>query len=142
MKNFNSNNASKGKKYEELVELDLLNRGYLLSNGSKKIYDAGISVDYIASKGDIIEYGEAKGGLTLDSNTGARRTDNVKKAIANGALLKATTIDARYVVYFSNYPLPNSASERMLQTAVISGLIDEIRYLCHNESPKLAASQQ
>ena len=126
---FNSGNSLKGREYEHLVYQDLINRGYTLIPISKKIESIGCSVDYIAAKDGILEYGEAKGGKSSKDNTGARRTDNVKKAIANGALLKAIYPNTKYVVYFSTTPIINSASDSMINTAITANIIDEVRYL-------------
>ena len=126
---FNSSNTRKGREYELLVVEDLIDRGYTIIPINKRIRSIGCSVDYIAEKDGILEYGEAKGGLSAKVNTGARRTDNVKKAIANGALLKARYPDTKYVVYFSTEPLENSASELMLNAAIEYNIINEVRYL-------------
>jgi len=95
-----------------------------------KIPGIGINVDYIAEKDGITEYGEDKGGKTGDKKRpGAQRTDNVKKAICNGALLKAKYPDAKYVIYFSAKPKPGNSSDEMIQTAIEVGYVDEVRYL-------------
>ena len=73
---------------------------------------------------------EAKGGRTGEKKRpGAQRTDNVKKALCNGALLKHINSKAYYVVYFSAPPKPNSYSDNMIKTALEAGYIDEVRYL-------------
>ena len=59
----------------------------------------------------------------------AKRTDSVKKAIANGALLKAVKPDAYYVVYFSSKPKPGGSSDQMITTALNHKIIDEVRYI-------------
>ena len=65
------------------------------------------------------EYVEAKGGKSGDKKRpGAKRTDNVKKSIANGALIKAIYKDIKYVVYFSANPEPKSYSAEMIDTAL------------------------
>ena len=106
-----------------------MRRGYSLVPLNKRIEAIGCSFDYIAAKDGILEYGEAKGGKSLKNNTGAKRTDNVKKAIANGALLKASYPHSRYVVYFSTKPVRGSSSDFMINAALLANIIDEVRYL-------------
>ena len=102
--NFNTENTAKGSAYEKLVEEDLLTRNYsdimpaLHSKATQihptQIYSRGhriCSVDFYAKNPEgVIEYIEAKGGETDKKNNqkkvtaGARRCDNVKKALWNG----------------------------------------------------------
>jgi hypothetical protein len=116
--------------FEELVIKDLIARGYTICSTNTRLDDVGIEVDYIAKLDEIIEYGEAKGGKEGGGKVpGARRTDNVKKALCNGSLLKFKHPDRKFVVYFSAPPKEKSASETMLFTAFEAGYIDEVRYL-------------
>jgi hypothetical protein len=72
---------------------------------------------------------EAKGGNPGEGKRpGAQRTDNVKKAIANGSLIK-TYNTIYYVVYFSAKPDPGSYSDKMINLALRHKIIDEVRYL-------------
>ena len=78
----------------------------------------------------MVEYGEAKGGRSGGKKRpGAERTDNVKKAICNGALLKFKNPECKYVIYFSAPPKPGSSSDEMIRTALAAGYVDEVRYL-------------
>ena len=87
---------------------------------------AGVEIDFVSGN----NYFEAKGGLKGDKKRpGAKRTDNVKKAIANGALLKAVKPEAHYTVYFSAKPEPESSSDIMLNTALRCNIIDKVVYL-------------
>ena len=129
--NFQSESKKSGDDFESLVFQDLNNRG--LVNIKKNVYMAhtGCEVDFVAydSKYDLVEYVEAKGGLDGDGKRpGAKRTDNVKKAIANGALIQTVDIGAYYVVYFSAEPNEGYATE-MIDTALKHDIIDEVRYL-------------
>ncbi len=73
---------------------------------------------------------EAKGGRSGGKKRpGAQRTDNVKKAVCNGALLKFYKPDAYYVIYFSAKPKENSYSHNMIHTAIQAGYVDEVRFL-------------
>lgn len=94
---------------------------------------AGIQMDmllYNSSGQGKFKFIQAKGGDPNKSRKpGARRTDSVKKAIADGVLLKSTLPGSWYTVYFSEMPKPGSQSERMIETALRAGMIDEVQYL-------------
>lgn len=127
--NFQSESKKSGDEFEELVLNDLINRGFGPFQRSYCFENVGCEVDFRAHHPVRFEYVEAKGGNPGDGKRpGAKRTDNVKKAIANGALIK-TGNDIYYVVYFSAKPDPNSYSERMIDTALKHKIIDEVRYI-------------
>ena len=109
----------------------MVSRGYCDIQPNVYIEGAGCEIDFLASEHpwDKIEYVEAKGGLDGNGKRpGAKRTDNVKKAIANGSLIKALHPDIYYVVYFSSTPSAGYSSE-MIYTALKFKLIDEVRYI-------------
>lgn len=125
--NFQAESKKTGDEFEDLVLRDLYYRGF--ENIEKNVYiqDVGCEVDFLA---DEIEYVEAKGGIDLEGKRpGAKRTDNVKKAIANAALIKTKNPDIYYVVYFSSRPKPNSYSDQMINTALNYKIVNEVRYL-------------
>jgi len=128
--NFQAESSLVGRDFEKLVEEDLLDKDYNILSTNTKIDDIGINVDYIAESLGLKEYGEAKGGKSGGKKRpGAQRTDNVKKAICNGALLKFKYPHSKYVIYFSAPPKSGSSSEQMLNTAIDAGFVDEVRYL-------------
>jgi Holliday junction resolvase-like predicted endonuclease len=128
--NFQSESTSSGDEFEKLVNEDLLEKGYTILETNVKISEIGINVDYIAEKDGVIEYGEDKGGKSGGKKRpGAQRTDNVKKAICNGALLKTKYPEAKYVIYFSAKPKEGNSSDEMIKTALSAGFVDEVRYL-------------
>ena len=128
--NFQAESSVVGRDFEKLVEDDLFNKDYKIISTNTKISDIGVNVDYIAESSGIREYGEAKGGkFGGKKRPGAQRTDNVKKAICNGALLKFKYPQSKYVIYFSAPPKPGSSSEEMINTAIKAGFVDEVRYL-------------
>jgi hypothetical protein len=132
-KNFQAESKISGDEFELIVEEDLIKNEYVIISKNKKIKGIGVNVDYIAEDNKKNkEYGEAKGGKSGGKKRpGAQRTDNVKKAICNGALLKFKYPDFKYVVYFSSKPKPNSSSDEMIKTALEAGFIDEVRYLSY-----------
>ena len=116
--------------FESLVEEHLKESRKQIVHKNFKFNSIGIDVDFVATDGVTIEYIEAKGGLSGDKKRpGAQRTDSVKKAIANGALLKSVNPDAYFVIYFSAEPTPGSSSDKMIQNAINAGYVDDVRYI-------------
>lgn len=131
--NFQSDSKKSGDEFEDLVLKDLQSRGF--SKIDKDIYmpGTGCEVDFIAY-GERDEYVESKGGKEDGKKRpGAQRTDNVKKAIANGVLIKAKYPNIYYVVYFSAKPITNSYSHEMIEVALCNKIINEVRYLRYEE---------
>lgn len=127
--NFQSESKKSGDDFEALVFQDLIKRGF--SDIEKNVYmlGTGCEVDFLA-KGSRFEYVECKGGKEGDKKRpGAKRTDNVKKAVANGSLIKTIYSEIYYVVYFSDTPEPYSYSEQMINLALKHKIINEVRYL-------------
>lgn len=126
--NFQSESKKSGDEFEALVYQDLLSRGFTTIEKDFVFLDAGCEVDFRAH-GDVFEYVECKGGKQGDNKRpGAQRTDNVKKAIANGALIKLSNT-LKYVVYFSAKPEPGSYSDKMINLALKHKVVDEVRYI-------------
>lgn len=131
--NFQSESKRSGDKFEDLVLQDLYARGFTTVEKNIHMPNTGCEVDFIAH-GDRFEYVECKGGLDGEKKRpGAKRTDNVKKAIANGSLIKKIYDTVYYVVYFSDTPDPGSYSDQMINLALKYKIIDEVRYL-NNDS--------
>lgn len=131
--NFQSDSKKSGDEFEDFVLKDLQTRGF--SKIDKNIYmpGTGCEVDFIAY-GEKDEYVESKGGRDDGKKRpGAQRTDNVKKAIANGALIKAKYPDIYYVVYFSAKPITGSYSHEMIEVALCNKIINEVRYLKYED---------
>jgi hypothetical protein len=129
MENFQSQSKKSGDAFEELVYADLVNRGFVNIDRNYCFEYAGCEVDFRAHSDTYTEYVEAKGGVAGEGKRpGAQRTDNVKKAIANGSLIK-TYNNIYYVVYFSAKPDTESYSDKMINLALKHKIIDEVRYL-------------
>ena len=131
--NFQSDSKKSGDEFEDFVLKDLQTRGF--SKIDKNIYmpGTGCEVDFIAY-GERDEYVESKGGRDDGKKRpGAQRTDNVKKAIANGALIKVKYPDIYYVVYFSAKPITGSYSHEMIELSLCNKIINEVRYLKYEE---------
>lgn len=139
--NFQSESKKSGDEFESLVLNDLKDRGFYIINKNVSIPESGCEVDFLAERGICFgwpywhkEYIEAKGGKRGDGKRpGAQRTDNVKKAIANAALIKAVDPDVYFVVYFSAKPTTGSSSDKMIRTALCYKIINEVRYITDKE---------
>jgi hypothetical protein len=128
---FQAESKKSGDLFEDMVLEDLSRTGIKKIEKHVILQDVGVEADFAYK--DIVGrqfYIEAKGGEAKgNKRPGARRTDNVKKAIANGALIKAAYPDVQFVVYFSELPKFNSSSHKMLKNAVKAGYVDAVRYL-------------
>lgn len=128
---FQGESKRSGDVFESIVKQDLKNRGFKTITENVLMPSTGCEVDFVA---DNIEYVEAKGGKEgAGKRPGAKRTDNVKKAIANAALIKSVYPDIYYVIYFSAEPDPGSYSEQMITTALDYSIVDEVRYISGNK---------
>lgn len=124
---FQAESKHSGDEFESYVLQDLYSRGFINIKENVYMLGTGCEVDFLA---DGIEYVEAKGGREGDGKRpGAKRTDNVKKAIANASLIKARYPNIYYVIYFSAKPEKESYSDEMLNTAMVFGIVDEVRYI-------------
>ena len=127
--NFQSESKKSGDDFESLVLQDLMLRGFTEIDKNVYMIGTGCEVDFVA-KGERFEYIECKGGKEGEKKRpGAKRTDNVKKAIANGSIMKKIYETMYYVVYFSDTPEPGSYSDEMINIALKYKIIDEVRYL-------------
>lgn len=129
--NFQAESKKVGNSFEDKVYKTIKKQtGVTLIEKDYTVPGIGIEVDFFVKGNRQNQYIECKGGEAgAGKRPGAERTDNVKKAIANGALLKAVAPDAHYVVYFSAKPKSGKSAELMIQTALFAGYIDEVHYL-------------
>jgi|688.fasta_scaffold66947_3 Holliday junction resolvase-like predicted endonuclease len=124
------NSKQIGDDFEMLVLKDLESRGFEFIVRNVHMKGTGCEVDFVAKNEHLVWHVEAKGGKAgYKKRPGAKRTDNVKKSIANAALIKALYPDTYYVSYFSSRPKIGSYSREMLDTALESKFIDQIIYL-------------
>ena len=128
---FQSESKKSGDLFEALVLEDLKSRGFVSIQKNVYIAGTGCEIDFLA---DNFEYVEAKGGKDGENKRpGAKRTDSVKKAIANASLIKCRYPGIYYVVYFSAKPDKDSYSENMINTALDFNIVDEVRYIENEE---------
>lgn len=128
--NFQAESKRSGDEFESKVLVDLSRFGCTNITKNVLIAETGCEVDFAYDYRGTQVYVEAKGGLQGEKKRpGAKRTDNVKKAIANAALIKSLNPDTQYIVYFSDLPKYGSSSHKMLKTAIRAGFVDSVRYL-------------
>ena len=102
----------------------LVSRGFEL-NGSLQVVEVGVEIDRVAvAPSGATVWFEYKGSVQ-GSRPGLMRTDTLKKAVANGALLQRLVEKPAYLVLTSH--LPNSgAGLAMLQTAIELQYFDDV----------------
>jgi hypothetical protein len=133
VENFNSFCRRDGREYEDVVIAHeiLKNKSEVLSRNTL-IPGTGVEMDVIliAPNQNLVKFVQAKGGKPGEGKRpGAKRTDNVKKAIADGALLKSLIPESVYSVYFSEEPNKGSQSDVMIEAALNAGIIDEVTFM-------------
>lgn len=129
--NFQAESKRSGDKFEDLVLDDLKRFGAKNIKRHVVLKDIGVEADF-AFKDNLGRqfYVEAKGGEAGGKKRpGAKRTDNVKKAVCNGALIKAEMPDAQFIIYFSDLPVHGKSSHKMIKNAIKAGYVDAVRYL-------------
>jgi len=126
--NFQGTSVPLGKRFELSVEQELQKTGEILAR-NYIVPETGCEADFVVKVKGKTVYVECKGGNPLTKRRpGAERTDSVKKAIANGALIKAVNPKSKYIVYFSAPPKKHSASDIMINVALKNKIIDEVKY--------------
>ena len=121
---FQSAASLQGRQFADQCDLLLRNSGFDV--GPKVLVAAvGIEIDREAvSPGGRTIWFEYKGSVQ-GSRPGLLRTDTLKKAIANGALLQAMEDRPPFVVLTSHMPEAGSGLA-MLETAVRLGYLDDV----------------
>jgi len=128
--NFQSESKKSGNDFEEQVLTDLQRSNIKKIKRHVRIDEVGVEADFAYKLHGTQVYVEAKGGKAgKGKRPGAKRTDNVKKAIANAALVKSLYPESKYVLYFSDLPTHKRASHKMLKAAIRAGFVDQIIYL-------------
>lgn len=128
--NFQAESTISGDDFEDKVYKDLSMLGYTNIQQHVIIPEVGVEADFAFTHYNRQVYVEAKGGFQgQGKRPGAKRTDNVKKAIANAALVKSEFPDVKYVIYFSDTPVYGKSSHKMLKAAIKAGFVDQVIYL-------------
>lgn len=124
MTSFQSTSSEQGRQFAEQCDTLLRNSGYQV--GEKLVVPGtGVEIDREAtSPGAHTIWFEYKGSLQ-GRRPGLMRTDTLKKAIANGALLRAVPDCPPYVVLTSHVPM-SGAGVDMLRTALDLGYLHAV----------------
>ena len=105
-----------GRQFAEQCDTLLTHLGFEL-RGRRILTEVGVEIDQEAvSPTGVVVWFEYKGSVQ-GNRPGLRRTDTLKKAIANGALLRSLADPAPYVVVTSHLPEAGSGAA-MLQAAL------------------------
>lgn len=119
-RSFQASAGIQGRQFAEQCDTLLAHYGYEL-HGRRVLAEVGVEIDQeaVSPSGTIVWF-EYKGSVQ-GNRPGLIRTDTLKKAIANGALLRSLADPAPYVVITSHLP-DAGAGAAMLQAAL------ELRY--------------
>lgn len=128
MADFQSLAGRQGRQFSDQCDLVLESEGFALG-GSLRLADLGVEIDRVATRGGRDVWFEYKGSFR-GQTPGMRRTDTVKKAIANGALIAAIPDHPPYVVLTSHAPERGSALA-MVQAATQLGYLGDV--ICIND---------
>ena len=119
-RSFQASAGIQGRQFAEQCDTLLTHYGYELK-GRRVLTEVGVEIDQeaVSPTGTTVWF-EYKGSVQ-GNRPGLIRTDTLKKAIANGALLRSLADPAPYVVITSHLPDAGSGAA-MLQAAL------ELRY--------------
>ncbi len=124
MTNFQASGVVQGRQFAEQCDQLLSHIGFKLI-GKMNLRLCGVEIDQVAisPSGQEVWF-EYKGSVQGD-RPGLRRTDTLKKAVANGALLKASGEGKPYVVLTSHLP-DAGAGKAMLDLALEAGYMQDV----------------
>lgn len=121
VRSFQASAGIQGRQFAEQCDTLLAHLGFTLK-GRRVLAEVGVEIDQEAvSPSGATVWFEYKGSVQ-GNRPGLRRTDTLKKAIANGALLRSMPDPAPYIVVTSHLPEAGSGAA-MLDAAL------RLRYL-------------
>jgi hypothetical protein len=122
---FQSAASLQGRQFAEQCDLLLRNSGFELARCRVVVSQLGVEIDREAvSAGGRTIWFEYKGSVQ-GPRPGLLRTDTLKKAIANGALLRSLPDRPPFVVLSSHLPVAGSG-KAMLVAAKALGYLDDV----------------
>jgi len=121
---FQGSASRQGRQFAGQCDELLRNYGFVLA-GRLLLPDVGVEVDRVAVSPRGTELWLEYKGSIQGTRPGLMRTDTLKKAIANGALLQAVDPRRPYVVITSHVP-DTGAGAAMLRTALSAGYLDDV----------------
>ncbi|CAN5870378.1 hypothetical protein BH23ACT2_BH23ACT2_11960 [soil metagenome] len=114
-----------GRQFAEQCDTLLGHLGYEL-RGRRVLAEVGVEIDQEAlSPSGTVVWFEYKGSIQ-GNRPGLRRTDTLKKAIANGALLRGLPGAAPYVVVTSHLPEAGSGAAMLAAASDLGYLADVV----------------
>jgi hypothetical protein len=124
MSDFQASAGIQGRQFAEQCDQLLTHDGFEL-HGHQLLRNVGVEIDRVARspRGNLVWF-EYKGSVQ-GSRPGLLRTDTLKKAIANGALLAAEPDRHPYVVLTSHLPEAGSGAA-MLRSALELGYLTDV----------------
>lgn len=121
---FQASAGIQGRQFAEQCDTLLAHDGFELL-GRRVLTEVGVEIDQEArSPSGALVWFEYKGSVQ-GNRPGLRRTDTLKKAIANGALLRSLADPAPYVVITSHLPEAGSGAA-MLEAALRLGYLSDV----------------
>jgi len=121
---FQASAGIQGRQFAEQCGQLLMHYGYTLY-GRTLIANVGVEIDCVAtSPGGNAVWFEFKGSVQ-GTRPGLLRTDTLKKAIANGALLAGEPTRCPFIVLTSHLPIMG-AGAAMLETALRLNYLDDV----------------
>ena len=125
MTDFQRRASEVGALFHKQCVVFLKTEGFTIISENIRIKEIGVEVDILFTDGNTEYYGECKGSVG-GNRPGLRRTDTVKKAIANAYLLQHADTKRPFVLMTSHLPKPESAGDRSLGVAVDDGIIHRL----------------
>ncbi|MCB0970074.1 MAG: hypothetical protein KDA97_00955 [Acidimicrobiales bacterium] len=123
-RSFQASAGIQGRQFAEQCDTLLAHQGFEL-HGRRVLSEVGVEIDQEARSPDgALVWFEYKGSVQ-GNRPGLRRTDTLKKAIANGALLRSLDEPAPYVVLTSHLP-EAGAGAAMLAAALDLGYLADV----------------
>ena len=123
-RSFQASAGIQGRQFAEQCDTLLTHLGFELL-GRRVLTEVGVEIDQEAvGPTGVPVWFEYKGSIQ-GHRPGLRRTDTLKKAIANGALLRAVPDAAPYVVITSHLPEAGSGAA-MLRNALELGYLSDV----------------
>lgn len=124
MTDFQASAGVQGRQFAD--QCDQLLRHYGFDVGGRLVLsDVGVEIDRVARSPKRVEVWLEYKGSVQGPRPGLLRTDTLKKAIANGALLAGLADRHPYIVLTSHLPVRGSGVG-MLRTAVRLGYITDV----------------
>jgi hypothetical protein len=128
---FQARGVAQGKAFDEQCRLVLQGLGFWVNDRPFKVNDVGIEIDAeIRSPAGQPYWCEFKGSWH-GSRPGSRRTDTVKKALADALLLHVAPDDYPPVLLITSHlPVEGRSGAQMIKTAIESGALKDV--ICLN----------